>query len=181
MKDLNAYFECLNRHSLKRTKNVLIADLGEKKLSLWSMDELRQSFEFSFSRRPVSCQQDSLGTPWGLHEISAKHGHDAPPGMVFVGRVATGHCWQEKDEESDRGSLVTTRILRLRGLEPGLNAGAGVDSHDRYIYIHGTNRPDEFPNNISAGCLLMLDDPLIQLYDSIPQGSHLFIQRSPPA
>ena len=33
---------------------------------------------------------------------------------------------------------ITTRILWLEGLEPGFNRGGNVDSHARYIYIHGT-------------------------------------------
>jgi lipoprotein-anchoring transpeptidase ErfK/SrfK len=50
-----------------------------------------------------------------------------------------------------------------------------VDSFDRYIYIHGTNHPEKFPENISAGCLTMMDDALIDLYEKIAEGTHVFI------
>lgn len=98
--------------------------------------------------------------------------------MVFKGRVATGERWQDMAPDTEDRSLVTTRILRLKGLEPGLNKGPGMDSFDRYIYIHGTNHPERFPDNISAGCILMLDEPLMELFERVPEGSHVFI--SPP-
>ncbi|MEX0331134.1 MAG: L,D-transpeptidase [Puniceicoccaceae bacterium] len=178
MTDLNAYFACLEGHGLKRTDHVLLASLGEKILHHWQGDTCISSYPISFSKRPLSCQEGSLGTPWGLHVIAAKHGQDSPPGMVFKGRVATGERWQDMAPDTEDRSLVTTRILRLKGLEPGLNKGPGMDSFDRYIYIHGTNHPERFPDNISAGCILMLDEPLMELFERVPEGSHVFI--SPP-
>jgi hypothetical protein len=182
--DLNAYLACLEGQALKRTEHVLLIALGEKILQHWQGNTRLASHPVSFSKRPLSCREGSFGTPWGLHKIAAKHGEGAPPGMVFKGRVATGQRWQDMEPDTEDRSLVTTRILRLRGMEQGLNAGPGIDSFDRYIYIHGTNHPEQFPENISAGCILMLDDPLIELFDSVPEGSHVFISRpeaAPPA
>ena len=178
MKEFTDYHSCLEKHSLRRSENVLLVDLGEKILHHWRGAEELATNPISFSKRPMSCVEGSFGTPWGLHEVAARHGDGAAPGMVFKGRVPTGTCWQDLEETHDGGSLVTTRILRLRGLEPGLNAGAGIDSFGRYIYIHGTNHPDRFPDNISAGCILMLDKALIELFEAVPEGSHVFI--SPP-
>jgi hypothetical protein len=175
VKDVNDYSKCLKRHGLKRTHHVLIAELGEKKLHVHQSGELIRTFPFSFGKR-ISCQQDSLGTPTGLHEVADKIGHEAPDGMIFRGRVPIGECWHERNDAGpSQRNFVTTRILRLRGLEPGLNAGPGVDSFDRYIYIHGTNHPRKFPENISHGCLLMLDGDLIELFELIEPGSHVFI------
>jgi hypothetical protein len=170
------YLSCLDRHGLKRTEHVLIAVLCEKILHHWKGETLIHSVPFSRSKKPLSCEQDSLGTPWGLHEVAAKHGDREPAGMVLVGRQPTGQRWQDRpDTGPGQPCLVTTRILRLRGLEPGLNAGPGIDSFERFIYIHGTNKPDRFPENISAGCLLMLDEPLIKLYEKIAVGTHVYI------
>ena len=117
-----------------------------------------------------------MGTPTGLHEVSGKIGDGEHPGMIFKGRVATGECWHERsDAGPDQRNFVTTRILRLRGLEQGHNFGPGVDSHDRFIYIPVTNHSEVFPRNISHGCLLMLDDDLIRLYTSVPEGTHVYI------
>ena len=171
-----SYLACLDRHGFKRTEHVLIAVLGEKILEHWRGNERVARYPFSHSKRPFSCMEGSLGTPWGLHEIATRHGDGAPPGMVFVGRVATGECFSERgDAGPDQPTLVTTRILRLRGLEPGLNAGPGIDSFDRYIYIHGTNKPERFPENLSAGCLLMRDDDLVDLFEKVAEGTHVLI------
>ena len=96
--------------------------------------------------------------------------------MVFRGRVAIGKRWQDDPELKDNPAcLVTTRILRLRGLETGLNAGPGVDTHDRFIYIHGTNHPERFPENISSGCLVLRDEDLLKLFAQIPEGTHVWL------
>lgn len=177
--DFDDYLECLQKHQLNRTQDVLIATLGEKKLVHYRGMDVQETYPVSFGKNPRSCQEESEGTPWGLHEIADKIGDGAPTGMIFTGRVPAGECWHERpDAGPQQRNFVTTRILRLRGLEEGLNAGSTVDSFDRYIYIHGTNHPEVFPDNISSGCLLMLDDALIQLFNSIEQGSHVWI--SPP-
>ena len=176
MKDFNDYLECLDRHALKRTQDVLIAALCEKKLHFYRSGTIIRSLVISYGKNPISCQQDSLGTPTGLHEVSDKIGQGAPKGMIFKGRVSTGECWHAREDAGPgQRNFVTTRILRLRGLEPGFNAGPGIDSHDRYIYIHGTNHPEVFPENISHGCLLLLDDDLIQLFRDIETGTHVYI------
>lgn len=176
MKEFEVYKSRLGDLKESGTENVLVADLGEKKLELWHNGSCCASYPVSSGKRPRSCQDGSLGTPWGLHEVAEKHGAGEPPGMVFVARKPTGECWQDgPDAGSSQKSLVTTRILRLRGFEKGLNAGDGIDSFDRYIYIHGTNHPERFPENISAGCLLMRDDDLIELFEQVPLGTHVWI------
>lgn len=176
MKELETYLSRLAELGLNRTENVLVADLGEKKVHHFRAGQRVGLYPVSSGQRPRSCRQDSLGTPWGLHEVASRHGHDAPPGTVFKGRVSTGECWQDRpDRGPGQRTFVTTRILRLRGLEEGLNAGPGIDSFARYIYIHGTNHPASFPENRSHGCLLMRDPDLIKLFPALPEGSHVWI------
>jgi len=176
---LSEYEVVLARLQIQATDHVLLVPLGEKILAHWSRGRTLATYPFSFSKRPPSCEQDSLGTPWGLHEVAQKVGDGELPGTVFRGRLSTGKHWQAFAETDREGSLVTTRILRLSGLEPGLNAGPGVDSWERYIYLHGTNHPEEFPRNRSAGCLLLRDDDLLELYERLPLGSHVFILPQP--
>ncbi len=175
----NEYLACLDRHGLKATHHVLIAALGEKKLHIHAAGKLAESLPFSYGSRPVSCRENSLGTPLGLHEITARIGDGEPHGMIFKGRVPIGECWHERaDAGPGQRNFVTTRILRLKGLEAGLNAGPGIDSFDRYIYIHGTNHPERFPENISHGCLLMLDADLVNLFNLVATGTHVFITQA---
>lgn len=135
------------------------------------------TYPFSYSIRPPSCVENSGGTPWGLHAIAEKHGADAPPGTAFVARQPLGHYRDLPDAGPAQKAYVTTRILWLRGLEPGHNAGPGVDSYARYIYIHGTNHPERFPTRDSGGCLLLRDEDLIALFATVPVGAHVWIAR----
>jgi hypothetical protein len=111
-----------------------------------------------------------LGTPRGLHTIAERIGAGQPPGMVFRSRIATGHHFSELTAEENERNLVTTRILWLRGLEPGYNAGGNVDSYDRYIYIHGTNHEDRIGQPASGGCVLLRNMEMIALYDVVRAG-----------
>lgn len=179
MNSFAQYEAALRRLNLSPTEHVLLVPLSEKILTHYHLRKPLARYPFSFSKKPPSTQQDSLGTPWGLHQIGAKIGHDEPPGTVFIGRQSTGYTYHNAPADQQHRNLVTTRILRLRGLEPGLNAGPGVDSWDRFIYFHGTNHPDQFPTNRSAGCLLLRDPDLLRLFHTLPTASHVYIQPLP--
>jgi lipoprotein-anchoring transpeptidase ErfK/SrfK len=169
--------EALDRLDRKRTKVVLLISIGEKKLRLVRNGQPLQTYRCSTGKHPPSCVENSLGTPLGLHCIGAKIGQGAAPGTVFVSRESTGQTYREREDFGpDQRMLVTTRILRLRGLEPGHNTGTGVDTWDRYIYLHGTTHPERFPENLSAGCITLLDDDLIALFDATPEGSLVWIE-----
>ncbi len=126
-----------------------------------------KSHVVSTSLRPPSNVKDSLGTPRGLHEIVEKFGAGQPPGIVFKARVATGKHFSELVAEDQQRNLITTRILWLGGLEPGHNLGGNVDSHGRYIYIHGTNHEDRLGTPFSAGCIHMNNLGIIGLFDEV--------------
>ena len=86
--------------------------------------------------------------------------------------MATGKHFSELSSEEQTRNLITTRILWLRGLEPGYNlgtnaAGEVVDSHDRYIYIHGTNHENRIGTPFSGGCIEMNNLDVLRLYDEM--------------
>jgi hypothetical protein len=181
-KEFKSYQRRLHERGLRGTQHVVIAAVCEKILGYFQNGKLVFSFSHSSARLGRSCEENSFKTPWGLHSICEKYGDGAPPGMIFKARQSTGKCWHETDATTEANrSLVTTRILRLSGLEPGTNQGPGVDSFARYIYIHGTNHPEQFPDNLSAGCILMRDADLIQLYELLPIGSHVWLSEPPKA
>jgi hypothetical protein len=130
----------------------------------------------STSKKPPSNVADSLGTPRGLHEIAERIGGGQPAGMVFKSRIPTGKHFTEI-EETDRDShnLITSRILWLRGLEPGINQGGSVDTYNRYVYIHGTQREDRIGKPMSAGCVLMRNRDIIELYEEVRAGDLVWI------
>ena len=130
----------------------------------------------SSSKRPPSCFENSLGTPWGLHKVCEKIGEGELLGTVFEGRKSIGLTYWECDEEERKKNLITTRILRLVGLENGTNLGDPVDTFNRYIYIHGTNWEENLGIPASSGCLQMGNQDIIELFDAIDEGCPLFIE-----
>ena len=138
--------------------------------------ELVRAFAISTSLRPPSNVKDSLGTPLGLHAIAEKIGRDQPPGMVLRSRIPTGRHFNELSEEENRGNLITTRILWLRGLEPGANLGGEVDTYERLIYIHGTNHEDRIGMPQSAGCILMRNVEITELFEEVRVGDLVWVQ-----
>jgi lipoprotein-anchoring transpeptidase ErfK/SrfK len=89
--------------------------------------------------------------------------------------VPTGKLFPEYDGEEAERNLITSRILRLRGLEPGHNAGLGCDSYDRYIYIHGTNHEERIGQPFSGGCVEMRNTEVIELFESVEGGDLVWI------
>ena len=129
----------------------------------------------SSSKNPPSCVEGSLGTPWGLHEVCEKIGEGEALGMVFAGRVPVGLRYWECDEGKRRDNLITTRILRLRGLQSGVNSGGEVDTYNRYVYVHGTNHEDRLGSPSSSGCLQLGNQDILELFERIHQGAHLYV------
>ena len=117
-------------------------------------------------------RQGSEQTPRGPHEIRAKIGDGAPVGAVFVGRRPTGEvCTPERFAAQPERDWILTRILWLRGLEPGRNRLGDVDSMRRFIYIHGT--PDEARIGAphSHGCIRMRNGDVMALFDRVAVGT----------
>ena len=152
---------------LKPTSRVIVVSIARQLLGLYQDGALVKSCVISTSQRPPSNVKDSLGTPRGLHEVAEKVGAGAPPGIVFKARVSTGRHFSELPEAEQARNLITTRILWLRGLEPGHNAGGDVDTYDRYVYIHGTNREDRLGTPASSGCVQMNNLEIIELFDLV--------------
>ncbi len=148
----------------------LIVSIADQRMALIERDQIRKTYTVSTSAKTPSCRADSHGTPTGLHAIGDKIGAEEPEGMVFKGRVPTGKRYSEYSGEEAERNLITSRILRLRGLEPGINAGSGCDSYDRYIYIHGTNHENRLGRPFSGGCVEMGNADMIELFDQVESG-----------
>lgn len=162
---------------IKPADRLLLVRISTQTLQFYRDRALVRALPVSTSLRPPSNVKDSLGTPRGLHTIAERIGGEQPIGMVFKGRRPTGKHFSEHE---DNGNLITSRILWLRGLEPGINSGQSasgdcVDTYDRYIYIHGTNREDRIGHPHSAGCVLLANPAMVALYDEVRTGDHVLI------
>ena len=161
--------------SITPTDRLLVISIEKQELALLEKGEISAVFTISTSKNPPSCLNDSNGTPTGLHTVADKIGAGAPEGTVFKGRVSTGQVYGQVSPEDAEHNLITSRILRLRGLEIGKNSGEGRDSYDRYIYIHGSNHEDRIGQPFSGGCVEMFNADVIELFDQVDQGDLIWI------
>jgi hypothetical protein len=129
-----------------------------------------KKFRCSTSRFGIGQAEGSYCTPLGLHRVVEKIGGGWPAGTVFKGRQPIGYTWQGMPN-----AKITTRILWLEGLEPGFNRGGNVDSHARYIYLHGTGDQTSLGRPASCGCIHLADTDLIPLFDKLPSGTLVWI------
>src|SRR3954465_2899638 len=115
--------ETCARLGIKPGERLISVRISTATLQFYRGGVLAKSYVVSTSRRPPSNIKNSLGTPRGLHEIAERIGAGQPPGMVFTARAPTGRHFSEGaaiDPENANYNLVTSRILWLRGLEPGV-------------------------------------------------------------
>ncbi len=170
--------ETCARLGIKPGERLLLVRISTATLQFYRRGVLAKSYVISTSRRPPSNVKNSLGTPRGLHEIAERVGAGQPPGMVFKSRVPTGRHFNEVadlDPDKAADNLITSRILWLRGLEPGVNRGGDVDTYERYVYIHGTSLEDRIGEPLSAGCVLMRNLDIVELYDEVRAGDLIWI------
>ena len=154
----------------------LVVSIEEQALFVCADGGVRERYDCSTSRFGNGMRENSLRTPLGLHRICEKYGAGAPPGRMFRDREDTGEDW---DHKQNGDNLILTRILRLEGLEKGINKGPGIDSYERYIYIHGTGREDRIGTPLSHGCVVLRNHDVIRLFDTVPQGTLVYIDPPP--
>ena len=144
----------------------LRVDVATQMLHLLRGVQVVRSFPVSTSRFGLGCEEGSYRTPLGRFRIAGKIGEGAPPGTIFRGRVPTGELARAGGEED----LILTRILWLDGLQPD-----NANTHERFIYIHGTNQEDKIGTAASHGCIRMKNDEIAELFDLIPDGAEVEI------
>ena len=157
--------------------NIIIVDISEQRLYLYSNNDLIQSYPVSTSKYGEGQTENSFKTPLGLHEIKEKIGHKAPINTIFTARVNTNKRADVQIKQNDtEDDFVTSRILWLNGLEDGINSGLGVDSYNRYIYIHGTHEEGLIGKKASHGCIRMFNNDVIELFDIVSEGTKVQIR-----
>lgn len=132
---------------------------------------------------PISTGKNGLGelngsgcTPRGWHQIHSIIGEGCPLLSVFVGRQWTKEIYSpELAQQYPERDWILSRILRLEGLELGRNKGPGIDSFERYIYIHGTPEPMQENTPLSHGCVRMRNKDVLSLSRWVKIGVHVYI------
>jgi hypothetical protein len=169
-----AFIDARKRHAVSPTQFVLTVNIAEQTVSLFEQNTFVKKIPCSTSRFGIGQMEGSNCTPLGLHRIVEKIGDGNPAGTVFKSRQIIGHTSQPEFADAK----ITTRILWLEGLEPGFNRGGNVDSHARYIYIHGTANQSGIGRPASCGCIHLADADLIPLFDLLPAGTLVWISET---
>ena len=131
-------------------------------------------FSISSSGRGLGQIKGSYCTPLGEHIVRAKIGTGVPKYGIFKARRWTGDVWN-KDKHYDSNDLILSRILWLSGTQLGFNRLGNVDTMQRFIYIHGTHEEEKIGQPASHGCIRMLNDDVISLFQLVSIGERVLI------
>ncbi len=179
MKDIRQGIKRLiRRFKLRDNQFAIVVSISRQRLYLFQGMKLLCSYPVSTSRFGIGNRTNSYKTPTGTHLICQKIGRGAPPGTIFISRKITDKIARiYRKGKNCRSDYITTRILRLKGLEPGINRGRGIDTYRRKIYIHGTPAESLLGRPASKGCIRMANRAIIELFSLIPKKTLVEIQR----
>ncbi len=157
-----------------RTGTLLYVSLDQQSMFLVKEGTLLKVYPVATASNGPGMEINSNRTPTGLHVIGKKIGDNVPMMGILSERRYTGEL-ANPDRISEDTDLITSRILWLEGLEPGVNKGGANDSYQRCIYIHGTANERSIGSPSSHGCVRMLNADVIDLYDRVPVGALVVI------
>jgi lipoprotein-anchoring transpeptidase ErfK/SrfK len=100
-------------------------------------------------------------------------------GVASVGRKGVWPAW------SPTKTMVGIKPDLPRFREAGLDNPLGAralylyqDGHDILFRIHGTNEPWSIGEQMSSGCVRMLNEDVADLYDRVPVGTTVYVKRN---
>ena len=152
---------------------MIFINTSEQKLYFLEENTVKCDFKISTALKGLGCKLNSNKTPIGLHTVISKIGDGLPPGTLFKNRISTNKLINENP--NDNKDYITSRIIRIGGLEEGINKGGDVDTFQRFIYIHGTPHIDKLGHPESHGCIRMSDNDVISLFNLINYKSLVLI------
>lgn len=162
--------------SYKSLENLIYVDISSQTLSYIVKGTVSKKYNISSSYYGTGSVANSLKTPLGKHEIYKKIGNELPTNAILKGRVWNGAIADIIEGPIDTDyDHVTSRILWLDGLEEGKNKGNGVDSRNRYIYIHGTAEEGLIGKPASDGCIRMYNNEVIELFELVSEKTQVWI------
>ena len=157
--------------------NLIVVSATDQQLFLIKNNKIVSNYSISTAEAGLGNLSGSYKTPVGFHKIAKKIGENAKFGTIFKARQNTqsiGKILKKPEEKSDSDN-ITTRILWLTGMEQGFNLGGDVDTHNRYIYIHGTDEEGRLGTPASHGCIRMGNHEIIEMFDQVEVGSVVYI------
>ncbi|MEY3182363.1 MAG: putative L,D-transpeptidase ErfK/SrfK [Pseudomonadota bacterium] len=170
----------LAQKKARPTPYTIVIDSKYQTMTVLRNQTVDAVYTISTSKHGLGQALNSYKTPVGLHKIVEKIGNDVPPYGIFHRRQYTGVVWQPPPPRLHLKDYIVTRVLRLKGLEPGLNAGRDkqgqlVDSEKRAIYIHGTTMEWKIGKPHTKGCIHMRNKDMIDLFNRVPTGTLVMV------
>lgn len=150
-------------------RGLLLVNIRQQRLYHIQKQRLLNGYVISSAENGTGNIENSGKTPLGAHYIREKFGDGVPIGSQFRARQSTRFIPDilTQAHQSSSNDFITSRILWLSGLEYGYNQGSGVDSYQRYIYIHGTDEEGRLGSPASHGCIRMANQAIIDLYSEV--------------
>jgi len=165
--------------SYAKAQPFLLVNIQKQELYLVRNEAVEKTYRISSAKNGTGNAAGSGKTPLGVHRIAEKIGAGAKLNTIFTGRKNSGKTATILKEPVDSADdFVTSRILWLEGLEPGINKGKGIDSKQRYIYIHGTPEEGLIGAPASHGCIRMYNTDVMELFDLVNAGTLVVIAES---
>ncbi|QFU15844.1 L,D-transpeptidase [Microvirga thermotolerans] len=100
-------------------------------------------------------------------------------GVASVGRKGVWPAW------SPTKTMVSLKPDLPRYREAGLDNPLGAralylyqDGRDILFRIHGTNEPWSIGQQVSSGCIRMLNEDIVDLYERVPVGATVYVKRN---
>ena len=154
-----------NGGTVERDACLLLVSIAEQRMVFAVNGVPQRSYKVSTALAGTGSKVNSEKTPLGWHRVSEWIGDGCRPGQVFVSRRPTHEVIPWSCFRTEGGAdYVLTRIMWLDGMEKGLNNGGVVDSHSRYIYIHGTNQEQLLGRPASHGCIRLSNRDVLELF-----------------
>ena len=152
---------------MQRGETKIDISIGDQLLTVKRGDETLRSYPISSSRFGLGTEAGSMKTPTGDFRVAEKIGHEMPINTIFRSRVPLG----PDDPPPPTEDLVMSRILWLDGTEEH-----NANTHDRFIYIHGTKHEHKIGTPDSHGCIRMRNADVAELFELVDEGTAVVIR-----
>jgi len=160
----------------------LIISVKDQKAYFYANHSLINIYEISTATKGTGQLSGSDQTPLGEHMVYEKDAAGTPYAGRLVGRKYDGVITPIFYNMTMPSQIyITTRVIRIMGLEQGYNKGKNkdgqvVDTYERFIYLQGSNIDGRLGTPSSGGSIHFSNLDIMRLFDMIDLKAHVIIQ-----
>jgi lipoprotein-anchoring transpeptidase ErfK/SrfK len=162
------------RYSRYHLTEYLYVSVRRQKMYYVKDGAVVKEYAISTGKTGVGETNGSGCTPRGLLRIASKHGDGTPLNGVLIRDRFCGTVVPSTNHD-DVNDYMTTRSLRLEGVEEGVNKGGSLDTWARAIYIHGTHEEGLIGQPVSHGCIRMMNADVVDLFSRAEKGLYVLV------